>query len=70
MVQFFPFSETILPCAQEPLLLHKSFRENPFDFLKVANEEALLIHVVGVLRLYAVALLVNLLPQNGEILAI
>jgi hypothetical protein len=44
-----------------------SLREDPPDLLKVANGEPFLVHIVAVLRLYAV--LFHLLPQNSEILA-
>jgi len=48
--------------------LHQSLWEDLSDLLKVAYQEALLIHVVAVMRLYIV--LVHLLPYYSEMLSI
>jgi hypothetical protein len=39
-----------------------------FDFLEVANQEAFLIYILAIIRLYVV--LIHLLPQDNEVLLV
>jgi hypothetical protein len=59
---------TILASAQKLVSPHKSLWEDPLDLLQMAYKEALLVHVVAVIRLYVI--LVDLLLQDREVLPI
>jgi hypothetical protein len=45
---------------------HESLWEDPLDLLQMAYKEALLVHVVAVMRLYVI--LVDLLLQDSKVL--
>lgn len=46
--------------------LHKSLWEDPLDLLRMADEKALLVHVVAIVRLYVI--LDDLLLQDSKLL--
>jgi hypothetical protein len=58
-------SSSILTSTWKLLSLHKSLWEDPLGLLQMADEEALLVHVVAIVRLYVV--LDDFLLQDSKI---